>query len=338
MPTYDVHAHVIVREALDEMRASHPDHAPELHEADGAFWVMFPGGRARLGPIPAGMFDVELRLADMDRQRVDVQLLSVAPPTYHYHVPAEAGNAFAQIQNDAMLRVAEKHPDRFAVFATLPLQDPDAAVAEVGRVAGHGRVRGVQIGTNVNKVNLDDPALEPVWAALADAGLPVWVHPDQRGSAGEDRLGQYYLVNLIGNPLESTIAMGALIFGGVVERHPTLRFGFVHGGGFTPYQIGRWDHGWGCRPEPKKVVADVPPSEYFGRFFFDSLTHDALSLELLGRRVGWDHVVVGSDYPFDMASDDPVGGVEKVDLTAEQRQAVFEGNAERFLRPLPEGL
>jgi aminocarboxymuconate-semialdehyde decarboxylase len=338
MPTYDVHAHVIVREALDEMRASHPDSAPTLHEADGAFWLTYPGRRARLGPIPAGMFDVQLRLADMDRQRVDVQLLSVAPPNYHYHVAADVGNAFAQIQNDAMVRMAEKQPDRFAVFATLPLQDPDMALAEVARMAAHGRIRGVQIGTNVNKRNLDDAALEPVWAALADADLPVWVHPDQRGIAGEERLSQYYLANLIGNPLESTIAMGSLIFGGVLERHPALRFGFVHGGGFTPYQIGRWDHGWGCRPEPKTVVADVPPSQYFGRFFFDSLTHDALSLELLGRRVGWDHVVVGSDYPFDMGPADPVGGVEQVDLTAEQRRAVLEGNAERFLRPVPDGL
>jgi aminocarboxymuconate-semialdehyde decarboxylase len=284
------------------------------------------------------MFDPALRLADMDRQRVDVQLLSVPPPNFHYHVPADVGGAFAAAQNDAMLRLAEKHPDRFAVFATLPLQSPEAAVAETARMAVHGRVRGAEIGTNVQGRNLDDPALEPVWTALEEADLPVWIHPDQRDIAGADRLAQYYLVNLIGNPLESTIAMASLIFGGVVERHPGLRFGFVHGGGFTPYQIGRWDHGWGCRPEPRSVIADVPPSEHFGRFFFDSLTHDALSLELLGRRVGWDHVVVGSDYPFDMGSDEPVTAVEKVDLTPQQRRSVLERNAERFLRPVPDDL
>jgi aminocarboxymuconate-semialdehyde decarboxylase len=119
----------------------------------------------------------------------------------------------------------------------------------------------------------------------------------------------------------------------VLERHPDLRFGFVHGGGFAPYQIGRWDHGWGVRDEPKANIPAQTPHRYFERMYFDSLTHDPLSLELLGRRVGWDHVVLGSDYPFDMASADPVAGVEAVGLDPADRLRVLEGNAERFLRP-----
>ncbi|MGH9245326.1 MAG: amidohydrolase family protein [Acidimicrobiales bacterium] len=202
------------------------------------------------------------------------------------------------------------------------------------RNPGHAqRPGGVEIGTNVNGQDLDAPDLEELWSTLEAADLPVWIHPDQRAIAGSDRLAPYYLVNLIGNPLESTIAIASLIFGGVIERHPGLRFGFVHGGGFAPYQIGRWDQGWGCRAEPRTVIDRISPSEYFGRLYFDSLTHDPLSLELLGRRVGWDHVVLGSDYPFDMAAADPVDALERVALTPDQRESVLTRNAERFLRP-----
>jgi aminocarboxymuconate-semialdehyde decarboxylase len=194
----------------------------------------------------------------------------------------------------------------------------------------------VQIGSNINGTDVDDPTLEPVWAELERWNLPVWFHSDQRSIAGADRLQTYYLQNLIGIPLESTIAAAKLIFGGVLDRHPDLRFGFTHGGGFSPYQLGRWEHGWTVRPEPKVNIAETGPRRFYGTMFFDSLTHDALSLELLGRRVGWDHVVLGSDYPFDMASTDPVAGVEAVELSPADRALVLEGTAHRFLRPLGE--
>lgn len=335
MTIYDVHAHAIVPEAVSEMSSAHPGHGPSLLEEEGVAYMSYPG-RARLGPLPQGMFDPEQRLRDMDRQRVDVQIIAIAPPNYFYHVPSPVGRDFARIQNDHLRYLSDSNPDRFHHFGTLPLQDIEASITELERIAGFPRLRGIQIGSNVDGIDLDDPRLEPVWERLEAGDLPVWVHGDQRSLAGADRLNAYYLQNLIGQPLESTIAMGKLIFGGVLERHPYLRIGWVHGGGFTPYQIGRWDHGWGCRSEPRAVIDSIPPRRYFERMYFDSLTHDSLSLEMLGRRVGWDHVVVGSDYPFDMASDDPVGGVEEVDMTEDDRRRVFEDNAVSFLRPLPQ--
>lgn len=333
MTTYDIHAHAIVPDALVEMAAAHPDHGPSLFQEEGTTYLSYPG-RARLGPLPRGIFDPQTRLAEMDSQRVDVQVIAVAPPNYFYHVPAEVGVAFASIQNDHLMALSDSAPERFHMFGTLPLQDVGASLAELDRIESFPRLRGVQIGTNVNGVNLDAPELESLWSALEERNLPVWVHGDQRMLAGADRLGRYYLQNFIGQPLESTIAMGYLIFGGVLERHPDLRFGWVHGGGFLPYQIGRWDHGWGVRSEAIEVIADTAPSAYFKRMWFDTLTHDPLSLDFLGRRVGWDHVVLGSDYPFDMASADPVGGVDAVDLSDEDRARVLEGNALDFLRPL----
>ena len=331
--TIDVHAHAIVPAALERMAAAHPEFGPVLVEDAGNRYLKYPG-RERLGPLPASIFEPDSRLADMDTQRVDLQIIAIPPPNFHYHVPAAVGASFASIQNDELLALSDGTPDRFHVFGTLPLQDPEASLAELERISGFPRLRGIQIGSNVAGVELDDPVLEPIWSDLEARNLPVWVHPDQRAIAGADRLNVYYLQNMIGLPLESTIAMARLIFGGVLQRHPGLRFGWVHGGGFAPYQIGRWEHGHGVRTEPKKFIGDASPRTYFNRFFFDSLTHDGVSLELLGKRTDWKRLVLGSDYPFDMAATDPVGAVEAADLPAGALEDVLSNNAAQFLRPL----
>jgi aminocarboxymuconate-semialdehyde decarboxylase len=333
--TVDVHAHAIYQDALGELQRAQPDFGPVLIEDDGKKWLKYPQ-RERLGPLPDGIFDPAIRIADMDRQRVDRQIIAIPPPNFHYHVPDEVGIDFARIQNDGLMALSDSNPDRFHVFGTLPLQNIDASIIELKRLATYPRIRGIQFGTNVNGTDLDDASFTPLFDEMEKLNLPMWLHPDQRSIAGIDRITRYYLQNFIGNPLESTIAMGRIIFGGVMDRHPTLRFGFVHGGGFTPYQTGRWDHGWKQRSEAKEFIDKTPPSEYFKRFFIDSLTHDPLSLELLGRRMGWGQVVLGSDYPFDMAPEDPVAGVEAVTiLTDEEREQVLCHNADRFLRPLP---
>ncbi len=328
----DIHAHAIVPDALAAMAAAHPDHGPTLFVDDGRKYLSYPG-RERLGPLPDAIFEPALRLEAMDRQRVDLQVIAIPPPNFHYHVPPEVGVDFAAIQNDALIALSDGEPERFHVFATLPLQHIEGSLVEIDRVARFQRVRGVQIGSNIDGTDVDHPSLEPLWAELEARDLPVWFHSDQRSIAGAARLNSYYLQNLIGIPLESTIAAAKLIFGGVLTRHPDLRVGFTHGGGFSPYQIGRWQHGWEVRPEPR-VALDSGPRQNFGRLFFDSLTHDPLSLQFLGARMGWDHVMLGSDYPFDMAAVDPVGAVESVEMNDHDRDRVLGGNAGRFLRPL----
>lgn len=335
MTTIDLHAHGIVPEALEQMGSSQPNFAPDLYAEGGNKYLRYPG-RAPLGPIPGGMFDPEQRLADMDRRRIDVQVIAVPPPNFFYHLPNEVGVEFARIQNEALVALSDDHPERFHVFATLPLQDVGASLGEIERVARLSRVRGVEIGSNIAGTDLDDRTFDPVWAALEDRGLPVWIHPDQRSIAGAERLNVYYLQNLVGIPMESTIAIAKLIFGGVLERHPGLRFGVTHGGGFAPYQVGRWQHGWEVRSEPKVNVADTTPRDLFSTLYFDSLTHDPLSLRMLGERMGWDHVVLGSDYPFDMASSDPVGAVAAAGVGEEAEAQILEGTAGAFLRPVRE--
>ncbi len=328
MTTVDLHAHAIPSSMVAAMQQAHPDQAPTLTEREDGHHLAYANGR-KSGPLPFGMLDGAARLADMDAAGVDRQVVSPAPPNFGYGLPAEVGIDFTRLQNDALLELSALAPDRLQVFADLPMQDVDACLAELERVGAEPAVKGVEIGSNISGRNLDAPEFEPLWEALAAADLAVLVHPDK--VAGADRLTSYYLQNFIGNPTDSTIAIASLVFGGVLERHPPLRFCFVHGGGFAPYQIGRWDHGWRCRPEAQTVITTAP-SEYFSRLFFDSLTHDRLSLEFLGARVGWDHVVLGSDYQFDMADRDPVGSVRALGLDPADEARVLGGNADQLLR------
>jgi aminocarboxymuconate-semialdehyde decarboxylase len=332
MTTIDIHAHAIVPDALTRMAADHPAYGPTLQLERGGRYLHYPG-RGRLGPLPDAIFDPALRIVDMDRLGVERQVFAIPPPNFHYHVPPPVGIDFARIQNEQLMILSDSEPERFHLFATLPLQDIEASIQEIDRIVTHPRVRGVQIGSNVDGKDLDHRSFDDVWAKLESAGLPVWIHPDQRSIAGADRLSTHYLQNLIGIPLESTIAIAKLIFGGVLERYPGLRFGVTHGGGFAPYQIGRWEHGWRVRPEPRLKIASDGPRHFFANLFFDSLTHDPVSLRMLGERMGWDHVMLGSDYPFDMAAPDPIAALDVIDLHDQNLSNVLSNSAASFLRP-----
>jgi aminocarboxymuconate-semialdehyde decarboxylase len=330
MPVTDVHAHAVSAEMAEAIADAGASVRPALIEDQEGTYLQL-GEKMRFGPHPRGLVDMEVRLSDMDRQGVDVQALAVPPMLFGYKEPPEIGLAVTRAINSALLKIARVRPDRFQVLADLPLGDPAAAAVEVNLLASEPLVRGVQIGTHVGTQHLDDPAFEPVWAALEESNLAVLVHPYAMNALGWPP--RYHLGNLIGNPVESTVAIATLIFGGVLSRHPGLRFAFVHGGGAAPYLIGRWDHGWECRPEARQHI-DEPPSKYLCRLFIDIVTHDRLSLEMLGRRVGWDRVVLGTDHPFDMAEHDPVGRVRALGLAEADEARVLYRNAEALLRPL----
>ena len=306
MPPIDAHAHVVSDALVKTLVTEAPEVAPRLKEA-GAWHLTYPSGRGS-GPVPAGMFDLTSRVADMDRQGVAVQAVSVPPTHFFYDAASDRAPLIAALHNDAMVDLARQVPDRFRVLATLPLASPAGSVEELGRLASEATVVGVELGTNVNGRNLDHPDLTAVWQAIADAGLAVVLHPDN--VAGADRMGGYYLHNFVGNPTDTTIAAASLAFGGVLSAFPALRVVLLHGGGFVPYQLGRFSHGWAVRPEPRQRLQE-PPAALFERFFFDTLTHDRQALRYLIDRFGPDRVCLGSDYPFDMGSDDPVGQVRE---------------------------
>jgi aminocarboxymuconate-semialdehyde decarboxylase len=323
--TIDIHAHTIPEGLVRSLAAEVPALAPQLRKVDDDWLFEYPDGR-RSGPVPPGMFDLGARLDDMDKCGVDVQALSVPPTHFAYRSEPAIAAAATRLHNDEMIAMARAHPDRFVVLGALPLQDTDRALEELARLVDVPEVAGVELGTNVAGRNLDDEGLAPVWSALDEAGLAVVLHPD--AVAGADRMQDHYLHNFVGNPTDSTLAAGSLIFGGVLVRNPAVRVALLHGGGFLPYQIGRFEHGWRVRPEPRRSL-DVNPRELLGRFWFDTLTHDRDSLRFLLERVGPSRLCLGSDYPFDMADPDPVGSV---------RAAVGEEHLESVLETTPREL
>ena len=331
--TIDIHAHAVPEPLIRALAAEVPAAAPRL-ERDGPDWALvYPGGR-RSGPVPQGMFDLGARVADMDRLGVAVQALSVPPTHFGYALDADAATVAVRLHNDAMIDMARSHPDRFVVLGALPLQDPEAALLEINRLVEIPEVAGVELGTNVTGRSLADAALVDVWATLDAAGLAVVLHPDN--VAGAECMRSHYLHNFVGNPTDTTLAAGALLFGGVLSRNRAVRVALLHGGGFLPYQIGRFDHGWRVRPEPREHL-DVSPREMLDRFYFDTLTHDAASLRFLLERVGAARLCLGSDYPFDMADPDPVGTVRSVLGDDPALRAVLEDTPRELLTRRPGG-
>ena len=184
------------------------------------------------------------------------------------------------------------------------------------------------IGSHVYEKNLDDPSFAPLWATAEELGAFMFIHPVN--VAGADRLKSYYLGNLIGNPLDTTIAAACLYFGGVMDRHPKLKIMLAHGGGFTPYQAARWEHGWKVRPEPKKNIK-AQPKNIALRYLYDTILHSGKTLEMMIDLVGSDHVMLGSDYPYDMAMLDCVAHVRSLKISDADKAAILGGNAEASL-------
>jgi aminocarboxymuconate-semialdehyde decarboxylase len=323
MRTIDIHAHVLTEETMGLIGKEVPKLQPRLTAIDAGNYIIDVAGTP-YKPFPLGGFDLEQRFADMKASDVDMQVLSATPQTYFYEQEAGAAAACATIQNDQIAKLVKAHPDRFLGIATLPMQAPARAAEELTRAMRKLGLRGAMIGSNAMGTNLDHPSFEPLWAAAAETGAFMLIHP--ANVAGADRLKSYYLNNLIGNPLDTTIAGACLVFGGVMERHPKLKVCLLHGGGYVPYQSGRWVHGWKVRPEPQ-VNIKTSPQPYIDRFTFDTILHAKPMLEFLVGSVGAGRVMLGSDYPYDMGTFECVRQVKALSIADGDKGKVLEGNA-----------
>jgi aminocarboxymuconate-semialdehyde decarboxylase len=323
----DAHAHVLSEDTIAILQREVPALAPKLTPIDADSAILETPDVVQ-NPFPRGAWDLERRLADMRRFGFDHQVVAVCPQTLLYGAEAGAALAVAQIQNDQISAMCRAMPETFTGLATAPMQDPDRAAAELTRAMALPGIAGVMIGTNIKGRNLDDPALEPFWEAAAQTGAFILVHPVH--VAGIDRQRDYYLKNIIGNPLDTTIAAACLIFGGVLERWPGLKVCLSHGGGFVPYQAGRFMHGWRVRDEGKKRLKGSP-QEGLDRLIYDSILHAEGPLRFLIEQAGADRVVLGSDYPFDMGQYDMTAMVKGLGLPAAEEGAVLSGSAARLL-------
>jgi aminocarboxymuconate-semialdehyde decarboxylase len=254
-----------------------------------------------VGATVQQLADVEGILAASDRAGIDRRVLSPPPFTYRYWNDPEASLGLCRLLNDATAVAAASHPSRFLGLATVPLQDTALAIAELRRAYDDLGLSGVTLGTNVAGGNVSDGQLLPFLRAVAELNLPILIHPD---FVPNPRVGDYYLINLIGMPVESAITMANMIFSGLFDMLPGLRVCFMHGGGMAPYVFGRWDKGWDVRPE-SRIDIGRRPTEYLDNIFCDTLTHSPDALAYLVDVMGANNVVIGTDLPFDVEDPDP---------------------------------
>ncbi|UCH73951.1 MAG: amidohydrolase [Rhodospirillales bacterium] len=284
----------------------------------------------QLAAIAPKMDSVAERLADMDRMGVDVQAISLPPYQLYYWAEPGLGRDVARRLNEFLVETAATAPDRLVALGTIPLQHPEFAVAELEHCVQELGMRGVEILTHVNGVELSRAGLDPVFARAEELGALIFIHPD--GFTHGARFQEHYFLNLVGHPIENTLAIGHLVFDGVLDRYPGLKVCVAHGGGYAPAYAGRFDHGWGARPDCREHITE-PPSSYMKKLYFDTMVFAPDQLEFLIRKYGADHILLGTDYPYDMGEDDPVGLVGRVDgLSDEERAAVCGLNAARLLK------
>jgi aminocarboxymuconate-semialdehyde decarboxylase len=280
-------------------------------------------------PFPRSAWDLERRFKELDAWGVDLQVVANVPHTFLYESEAALTNELSIMQNDAISAFVAANPTRFAGLATLPMQAPKLAAPELRRAMKERGLKGFHLGSNIGGKNLDEPDLDEVWEAANELQAFVLVHPHK--IAAGNRLESFYLKNLIGNPLETTIAGASLVFGGVVERFPDIKFCLVHAGGFVPYQLGRFRHGWDVRSEPRLRMRGTP-EESLSKLYYDTITHNDEALDYLVGIAGADRVLYGSDYPFDMADDEGPARVKRLKVPESALADILSGNAKRLLQ------
>jgi len=323
----DTHTHFVPQSALGPAERGELWHGIQFGRNARGKLTSTVGTVTQEIPWPTPIESPQMRLTSMDARRVDLHMVSISPTLYWYSVAPEAGVRFARLSNDDLAEMVASAPDRFIGLGYLPLQDVNGAIAELERcVTVHG-FPGVMIGTNVNGTDWDDATLFPVLAAAEALGAVLYFHP-ARGRA-DHFLRRYHFSNLIGNPLETAVALGSLIFGGVFDKLPALRTCFAHSGGYGVLGVGRLDHGQKVRPEATGIAQ--LPSDYVRACWFDTITHSERTLRYIIDVVGADRVVLGSDYPADMGEPQPVDFIEScTSLTDAEKTAILGNNATRL--------
>lgn len=324
--TIDIHCHVLTPEAGALMKdAFDPSREPTAMFANAATREV---NRRQEENIRGQLTSVELRLKDMDKAGIDIQAISPAPQ-YYYGADPELAREAARLVNNRIAGIVASHPDRFVGLGTVPLQVPELAVAELERMVKELGLRGVEIGTNVAGAELSEERFRPFFAKAQELDILIFMHP--AGFTQGQRLADHYFINVIGNPLDTTVAVSHLIFGGVLDAYPRLKICLAHGGGYAAAYSGRFDHAHWARPDCRRLIKKRPTS-YLKKLYFDTVVFTHHQLEYLVGLYGADHILLGTDYPYDMALPHAVPFVSEARLPREAKAAILGGTAARLLK------
>jgi len=329
MRSIDIHAHLVPGGAWRAAAAGKDWHGYRHEPGDGL--GVFEGGGRRIGfTSPKVRFTPEERLADMDGQGVDMQVLSIHTPFFGYHLPGEQGRALAREVNDEIAGIVRRWPQRFAGLATLPMQDVSAAIEELERAVTRLGLKGAELDTEVAGAQWDESRFLPFFKAAEAMGAVLFFHPQPHHNFLRQRTPRDGLVNSLGVILDDAIVVAILIAGGVLEACPNLRACIAHGGGPACFAMGRLDRGWHGRPESRRIPQ--PPSAYQRRLYYDSVVGSEKALRFLLDEVGADRVVLGSDWPFVPWHPSPVTWVQGLSsLSAEEKERILWRNLESLL-------
>lgn len=328
----DVHSHFLSPLAIEAARRAPDRYGVQVDGADGAIRLRL-GDPLPLRPLLPALHDLAAYATFAGAQGMTGALVGPLMDIAGYHLPPAQGRAWSRLVNESLAESLGALPATFRGLATVPLQDPPAAAAELRHAVLTLGFRGAMIDTHVEGRALAEPALDPFWRAAMELSVPVILHPFVLEQV--ERFGAYYLHNLVGYPFETTLAAAGLIFAGTLDRMPELTVVLVHGGGFLPYQLGRFDRGHQARPEARTGGAG-PASGYARRFYYDTITHSARSLCFLCDVVGADRLLLGSDFPFGLGDPEPVAAVRRAGLGEANERAALGENAMRLFQLTPE--
>ena len=325
----DIHTHILPKEWPDlKKKYGYGGWIHLDHHKTGCARMMKDSQFFR--EVGSNLWDPEIRCNEYDTFGIDVQVLSTVPVMFSYWAKPEHALDLSKLLNDHIASIIDDQPGRFIGLGTLPMQDPSLAVSELERCVKELGLSGVQIGTNINGLNLNDDSLFEVFESAESLNTAIFIHPWYM--MGEKEMNQYWLPWLVGMPAETSRAICSMIFGGVFERLPNLRVAFAHGGGAFPATIGRIDHGFNVRPDLCAINNDKLPSTYLGKFWVDSLVHDRTALSYLISKVGMEKIALGTDYPFPLGELEPGSLINKMnDLSADNRDMLFSRNALNWL-------
>lgn len=326
----DMHAHHVGQPVIDRINAEGASRGIRVLKSEDGATRLEVGGRLTGMPLLPTLIDDTARLKWMDEAGIDVQLVSGWMDLAAYHLDAAAGQWFARVQNEALADLVARRPDRYAAAAMVPLQSGELAAEELRHAVTKLGHRAVQIGARVEEEGLDTRALDPFWRAAEELNVSIIVHPADLSVP--PRIRRLFLHILVGNPSETTFAAAALLLGGVFDRFPRLRVLLVHGGGCVPYQFGRIDRGRVMAPPFARGSVKYNLDHYATNLYYDTVLHDDAALKFLIRRMGADHVALGSDYPFPLRDVDPAGTVNRIEkLSGGEKCAIFWNTGARLL-------